>query len=347
MKQTTNVNITSITPIISPRELKDKCPISDVHSDFIYTARDHVKRILHKQDPRLLLVVGPCSIHDPTAAIEYAKRLSDYHAKYSDRLYIMMRVYFEKPRTTIGWKGLINDPDLDNSRNMSKGLEIARRLMIQITELGLPIGTEMLDPIVPQYISDLVSWGAIGARTTESQTHREMVSGLSMPIGFKNSTDGNIQVACDAIKSAEHPHRFLGINQDGKPCLFSTSGNPNCHIILRGGNDGPNYDSVAVSNTLDKMDQLGVNTGIMIDCSHGNSSKKCHNQPGVWDNVIAQRVKGNTSLIGLMLESNLSEGNQALKLPLSNLKYGVSVTDECLGWDDTARLLESAYSALS
>lgn len=341
-----NIHVDSIQPLIPPMEVKEKYPVTPQLEKQILEHRDIIKNIISGKDTRLLLVIGPCSIHDEKAALDYAKRLAEAHKKFSDRLFIAMRVYFEKPRTIVGWKGLINDPDLDNSCNMNKGLLLARKLLIDIANLGLPIATEMLDPVVPQYTADLISWSAIGARTTESQTHREMVSGLSMPVGFKNATNGNVQVAVNAIQSAQNKHSFIGVNRFGQSSIVRTSGNPYCHLVLRGGDSGPNFSEAHISEYGALLHDMKVCPSIMVDCNHANSDKNHEKQEIAWMDVMQQRVKGNTHLIGLMLESNIYGGNQPIRPNLEELKYGISITDACLDWINTERLLSKAYELL-
>lgn len=309
--------------------------------------RDTVRRILERKDERLLVIVGPCSIHDSKAALEYARRLAALRQELGDQLYILMRVYFEKPRTTIGWKGLINDPRLDGSNDMEMGLKIARRLLLDINDLGLPAATEFLDPITPQYLADLVSWSAIGARTTESQTHREMASGLSMPVGFKNGTDGGLQIAIDAMGAARHPHVFLGIDQEGRTSIVRTLGNPDGHVVLRGGRLRTNYDATSIGEATQQLLKAGLPPVLMVDCSHANSGKQHARQEEVWQSVVGQRASGNQALIGLMVESQLHEGNQAIGSNPAELRYGVSITDACVGWETTARMLRWGAETLS
>jgi 3-deoxy-7-phosphoheptulonate synthase len=332
--------------LMPPSELKAKLPLTPELEQKILNYRSQVKNILDFQDRRKFIVVGPCSIHDVKAAIEYAHRLKELSDRVSDKLLLIMRVYFEKPRTTVGWKGLINDPDLDDSFDVEKGMHIGRQLLLDITKIGLPTATEALDPIVPQYIGDLISWAAIGARTTESQTHREMASGLSMPVGFKNGTDGSIKVALNALQSAMQPHNFLGINQQGQVSVFQTTGNAYGHVILRGGEGKPNYDSVSVSEVETALKKAGMASRIVIDCSHGNSNKDYRLQPIVMESVIQQMANGNTSTVGLMLESHLSEGSQSIPADLSQLQYGVSVTDKCINWEETERIILAAHQKL-
>ena len=347
MHQTFDLNVLATAPLITPRALKDALPMSPEANSTVVVARDSIIQILRKQDPRLIVIVGPCSIHDEAAAMDYAQRLKTLADDLKDQFVIVMRTYFEKPRTTIGWKGLINDPHLDGSYDMALGLRIARQLLLRISEMGLPTATEVLDPIVPQYIADLQAWAAIGARTTESQTHRELASGLSMPVGFKNSTDGNLQIAIDALLSSRHPHHFLGIDQDGRTCVVATRGNPYGHIILRGGHDGPNYDPVSIVMTEEHLVSAGLEPQIMIDCSHGNSGKRPKLQAHVLKSVIQQRLDGNTSIVGVMLESSLEEGSQPLTKEPDKMAYGVSITDACLSWEATESLLRFAHDELA
>lgn len=346
MQPTQDLHVRELVPLVSPQELKAELPMTEAANRTVVAGRHAVQRILRKEDTRLLVIVGPCSIHDPQAALEYARRLSALRQELADRICIVMRVYFEKPRTTIGWKGLINDPHLDGSDNMAIGLQTARRLLLAINEMGLPAGTEMLDPITPQYHADLVTWAAIGARTTESQTHREMASGLSMPVGFKNSTGGNLQVAIDAMESARHPHTFLGIDQEGRTCMVRTTGNPWGHVVLRGGHAGPNYDAASLDKATQQLHKAGLTPAFLVDCSHANANKQHERQEAVWKDLVQQRVDGNQNLIGMMVESNLEEGNQKIPGDLSQLRYGVSVTDPCVSWETTARMLRHAYVQL-
>ncbi len=333
-----NTNVAAERVLISPADLKRHLPASQRSEETVRKGRETIRAILNGEDPRLLVVTGPCSIHDPEAALEYARKLKLLHDELSDSLFIVMRIYFEKPRTTVGWKGLINDPRMDDSFHIEEGLHIARKLLLQLAELGLPVGTEALDPISPQYLSDLFSWAAIGARTTESQTHREMASGLSMPVGFKNGTDGGLTVAINALHAVSTPHSFLGINQNGQVTVIQTRGNTCGHVILRGGAQ-PNYDSVHVALCEEELRKAGVRPGIMIDCSHGNSSKKPELQPLVAEDVAQQIRNGNRSIMGIMLESNLFAGNQPLPADKRELKYGVSITDACIDWPSTETLL--------
>ena len=347
MVQTNNLNIHEVTPIIAPSDLKQVFPLTIKNAQFVLNSRNTIKDILHGQDHRLMAVVGPCSIHDPKAALEYARRLAVLAKEVEEHIFIVMRVYFEKPRTTIGWKGLINDPDLDGSHRISKGLGVARRLFCAITDLGLPIASEMLDPITPQYLSDMISWGAIGARTTESQTHREMASGLSFPVGFKNGTDGGLKVATDAMSASLHEHSFLGINFDGRSSIVHTRGNPDVHIVLRGGNSGSNYHTAAIAETTELLNKNQLPTSIMVDCSHANSNKDHNRQAAVLSEVIDQFLAGNKDLNSVMIESNLESGNQEISEDFSQLKYGVSITDKCIDWTTTEQILRAACQRLS
>ena len=347
MIQTNDIRIAHTGPIITPRELKDLYPLTDSGSENVYRYRSVINDILTGKDRRMIGIVGPCSIHDRTAALEYAQMLKDYSKKVEDRLFLVMRVYFEKPRTTIGWRGLITDPHLDGSYDIIEGLKLARKIMTEINDLGLPIGSEVLDPIVPQYIADLISWAAIGARTTESQTHRQLASGLSMPIGFKNGTSGDLKLAVDAMASTCHEHSFIGIDQDGKTCILTTKGNEQVHMIMRGGRSGPNYYEEFVEDAEELFKAAGIEPKIMIDCSHANSSKDPNKQARVLRSVIDQRKRGKTSLFGFMIESNIHEGNQKIGEDPSELAYGVSITDPCVSWDMTKSMLDSAYQELS
>lgn len=341
-----NINVAAQDVLITPEALKQKLPLSDSVLDSVTASRKVIRDILDRKDHRLFVVVGPCSIHDPEAALDYARRLRALADELSDTLYIVMRVYFEKPRTTVGWKGLINDPHLDDSFMIEEGLHIGRQLLLDIIELGLPTSTEALDPISPQYLQDLISWSAIGARTTESQTHREMASGLSSAIGFKNGTDGGLTVATNALNSVAKPHRFLGINRQGQVSVFTTKGNAYGHIVLRGGSAGPNYDSVHVRLCEEALDKAAVPKNIMIDCSHANSNKQPELQPLVVENVGNQILEGNLSIVGLMIESNINAGNQSIPEDLTQLAYGVSVTDGCIDWETTEATLRNLRSAL-
>ena len=332
--------------LITPEQLRNELPLKDPGRAFVKSARKIIADITHKRDPRLLVISGPCSVHDIEAAKEYARELKQLHDQYKDSLYIVMRVYFEKPRTTVGWKGLINDPHMDGSFDVETGLRKARELLLYLTELGLPLATEALDPISPQYLAELFSWSAIGARTTESQTHREMASGLSMPIGFKNGTNGSLDVAINALQSAASSHRFMGINRSGQVSLIKTSGNPDGHVILRGGKQ-PNYDSVNIKECEETLAKHGLESGIVVDCSHGNSNKDYRRQPLVATNVFNQIIEGNKSIIGIMIESNVKAGNQSSELAIADMEYGVSVTDACIDLDTTKALLVEANAMLS
>lgn len=347
MIKTNNLKITGITPIIAPADLRQVLPLSEKDRAFVSKSREQIKDIILRKDRRLMVVVGPCSIHDTDAAVEYAKRLSALSRQVEDQLLLIMRVYFEKPRTTVGWKGLINDPDMNGTHLISKGLGIARGLLGRITALEVPVANEMLDPITPEYVADMISWGAIGARTTESQTHREMSSGLSFPVGFKNGTDGNLQIAIDAMKAAQHPHSFLGINREGRTSIIQTSGNPDVHIVLRGGSRKVNYHPEDISHTEEFLKKNNLFPTIMVDCSHGNSNKDYQKQPEVLESVVDQILTGNSSISGVMIESYLEAGNQKIPADLSQLKYGVSITDACIDWPTTERILLDAHKKLN
>ncbi len=340
-----NLNVAETEVLVTPAALKAKLPVPDAVGESVQASRRTVQNILDHSDHRLLVVVGPCSIHDTDAAREYAQRLRQLADEVSSELFVVMRTYFEKPRTTVGWKGLINDPYLDDSFRVGEGLEIARHLLLDITTLGLPVSTEALDPITPQYLHDLITWSAIGARTTESQTHREMASGLSCPIGFKNGTDGSLDVAINALESAVSPHRFLGISSTGQVSVIRTKGNRHAHIVLRGGSRGPNYDAGSVAACEAALEKIGLTSNIMVDCSHANSSKDHRRQPDVARSVAEQIEHGSRSLMGLMLESNLNEGNQPVNGG-TNLRYGVSVTDACIDWPTTESLLRELADRL-
>lgn len=341
-----NINVQTQEVLLTPFELKKDLPMSDAAAKTVVAGRTAVQDILSHKDHRLIVVIGPCSIHDTDAAMDYAQRLKAIAEKVNDTLLLVMRVYFEKPRTTVGWKGLINDPHLDDSFKISEGLHIGRRLLIDISELGLPTATEALDPISPQYLQDLISWSAIGARTTESQTHREMASGLTPAVGFKNGTDGGLAVAINALQSVANPHRFLGINSEGRVAIIATKGNPYAHIVLRGGNGRPNYDSVSVAACEQELRKANIDTNIMVDCSHANSNKNHELQPLVMENVTQQIVDGNHSIIGLMVESNLKAGNQKLSANRDEMEYGLSVTDACIDWETTEASLLAMRDAL-
>src|SRR5882724_3943618 len=347
MYRTQDLHVKEIVRLSSPRELKAETPSSEAVNATVARSRERVIRILRQEDPRLLVVIGPCSIHEEKSALEYATRLNVLRKEFADRMEIVMRVYFEKPRTTIGWKGLINDPHLDGSQDIETGLKIARRLLLEITGMGLPAATEFLDPIVPQYIGGLITWAAIGARTTESQTHREMASGLSMPVGLKNSTDGSLQIAIDAMGATRHPHSFLGINEDGVTSIVRTTGNPHAHVVLRGGRTKTNYDAESIRAAEEKLISEKLQPVLMVDCSHANSEKKFAQQEDVWRSVVQQRAEGTRSLIGLMVESNIAEGNQPIPKNLKELRYGISITDSCIGWETTERMLRLGYETLA
>ncbi|BAN49028.1 3-deoxy-7-phosphoheptulonate synthase [Metapseudomonas resinovorans] len=344
--QIDDLNVASNETLITPDQLKREIPLTDAALRTVANGRQVVRNILDGKDHRLFVVVGPCSIHDIKAAHEYADRLKGLAAEVSDTLFLVMRVYFEKPRTTVGWKGLINDPYLDDSFKIQDGLHIGRQLLRDLAEKGLPTATEALDPISPQYLQDLISWSAIGARTTESQTHREMASGLSSAVGFKNGTDGSLTVAINALQSVSSPHRFLGINQEGGVSIVTTKGNAYGHVVLRGGNGKPNYDSVSVAICEQELTKAGISPNIMVDCSHANSNKDPALQPLVMDNVANQILEGNNSIVGLMVESHLGWGNQSIPKDLAQLKYGVSVTDACIDWEATEKTLRSMHAKL-
>lgn len=341
-----NFNLGSQELLINPSELKDQVEWTAAASETIVSGREAVHNILAGEDHRVFVVVGPCSIHDTKAALDYAERLKILADKVSDSLLIIMRVYFEKPRTTVGWKGLINDPYLNDTFKISDGLRIGRQLLMDVASMGLPTATEALDPISPQYLQDLIVWSAIGARTTESQTHREMASGLSSAVGFKNGTDGSLTVAINALQSCTQPHRFLGINSEGRVAIISTKGNPDSHVVLRGGNGKPNYDSVSVSVCEDELRKAGIKPNIMVDCSHANSNKNHELQPLVIENVTNQILEGNNSIIGLMIESNLKGGNQKMASSLAEMEYGVSITDACIDWETTEKSLLDMHAKL-
>ena len=341
-----DLNVASNETLITPDQLKRDIPLSDVAQQTVSTGRQVIRDILDGRDHRLFVVVGPCSIHDLNAAMEYAERLKALAAEVSDTLYLVMRVYFEKPRTTVGWKGLINDPYLDDTFKIEDGLRIGRQLLMDLANLGLPTATEALDPISPQYLQDLISWSAIGARTTESQTHREMASGLSSAVGFKNGTDGGLTVAINALQSVSNAHRFLGINPQGGVSIVTTKGNPYGHIVLRGGNGKPNYDSVSVAVCEQALTKAGIKPNIMVDCSHANSNKDPALQPLVMDNVANQILEGNNSIVGLMVESHLGWGSQSIPKDLKELTYGVSITDACIDWKTTETSLRNMHQKL-
>ncbi len=341
-----NLNVISSELLATPEEVKRRQPMTQRGTDTVWSAREAVRNILERRDPRLFIVVGPCSIHDVVAAREYADRLKELGSRLSSTLLLIMRVYFEKPRTTVGWKGLINDPDMDDSFHIEKGIFLARELLLHIAELGLAAGTEALDPIMPQYLSELITWTAIGARTTESQTHREMASGLSTPVGFKNGTDGSLSTSINALQSVRRPHHFLGITQQGQSAVFRTKGNPHAHLVLRGGGGRVNYDAVSIAVAERELNAAQLPATVVVDCSHGNSNKDANLQPTVAENCVTQIANGNRSIVGLMLESHLHGGNQAIPKDLSELEYGLSVTDPCIDWATTESLLIKLHEAL-
>jgi len=344
---TTDINIESFRELPSPQEMLASIPKTEAEAAFVTEAREAIHRIIFGDDPRLLVISGPCSIHDLEAGREYALRLAKLAQELEDRIYVVMRVYFEKPRTTVGWKGLIMDPHLNGTYDIPEGLRLARNFLREIIDIGLPTATELLDPITPQYIADLICWTAIGARTTESQTHRQMASGLSMPLGFKNSTDGSIDAAINAIKAASQQQTFLGISENGRASAVTTKGNPNCHLVLRGGKNGPNYDAREVMDYAGKLQAKDLRPAIMIDCAHDNSGKDPAKSPEILAETVRQVVDGNQAVIGAMIESNLREGNQKFPQPLRDLEYGVSITDPCMSWDATEAALRDAHAKLA
>ena len=341
-----DVNIVSTSALVSPNKLAEESPITPEITKHVLRGRSQVKDIMDGTDPRLLMIVGPCSIHDEAAALEYAERLVSLSAKVSDRIMVVMRVYFEKPRTTVGWKGFVYDPNLDDTFDIGAGLSRARALLTKLGDMGVYAATEFLDPIVPQYLADLVTWAAIGARTIESQTHRQMASGLSMPVGFKNSTDGAVQPAVDAMISARSPHAFLGIDHAGQTCIVQTKGNPLGHLVLRGGNTGSNFSAEAIALAQTRLEKADARQQILVDCSHGNSDKDYAKQAIAFKDAVEQRAAGTVNMIGCMIESHLNPGKQALNGDSSKLEYGVSITDACIGWDETESLLTWAYDAM-
>jgi 3-deoxy-7-phosphoheptulonate synthase len=341
-----DVNVTSNNALIRPSELEKRIPLSPQAEATVLEGRRQLESVLSGEDDRFAVIVGPCSIHDQPAALDYAARLKPLAEQVSDRLLIVMRVYFEKPRTTVGWKGLIYDPNLNDTYEIEDGLHRARRLLMEIAEAGLYSATEFLDPIVPQYVSDLVTWAAIGARTTESQTHRQMASGLSMPVGFKNGTDGDPQTAVDALVAAGTPQAFLGIDHDGQASVVETRGNKNCHLVMRGGRSGTNYDARSIATAQEALRKSQLPPHIVVDCSHGNSNKDHTRQHIAFQDVIGQRIEGNEHILGVMLESNINSGAQKLGSNPGDLEYGVSITDSCIGWDETVNLLSWAYDNL-
>ncbi len=343
--QTRDLRVEAIKPMLAPAMLLEQLPLSEEASVAVSRSRQAVEGVLNGEDDRVIVVVGPCSIHDPAAGLDYARRLKALAGETAADVLIVMRVYFEKPRTTVGWKGLINDPHLNGTYALNDGLRMARRFLLDVVEMGLPAGCEFLDPISPQFIADAVSWGAIGARTTESQVHRELASGLSMPIGFKNGTHGGVQIAIDAVRAAAHPHSFFGVTEHGLAAIVNTTGNKDCHVILRGGDNGPNYDGVSVRNTLAALEKVGLPRRVMVDASHGNSDKDHSRQPAVALDIAGQIAGGEQGIIGLMMESFLVEGRQDLR-PGVDLVYGQSVTDACMGWDTTVPVLRAVAEAV-
>jgi len=347
MQKTSDINVVETRALPSPAALLAELPKTDAQADFVMQARRDIHRLIFTDEKRFLLIIGPCSIHDLDAGRDYARRLAALARTVADRIMIVMRVYFEKPRTTVGWKGLVMDPHLDGSHDIASGLQLGRTFLRDMLDLGLPTATEFLDPITPQYVADLVCWGAIGARTAESQTHRQMASGLSMPLGFKNGTDGSITTAINAIKAAAQPQTFLGINLNGSAAAIVTRGNPDCHIVLRGGTNGPNYSPAHIAQTEQLLEKGGLPKSILVDCSHDNSAKQPHRQPEVLQALLQQIAAGNTTLMGAMIESNLEAGNQTFPQPKAQLQYGVSITDGCIDWPTTERLVRDLYAALA
>lgn len=347
MSQVSDLNVLNTEPLPSPFAIREEIPVSESLSDRVSSYRSTISDILFGKDDRLMVIVGPCSIHDTVAGLEYARRLRDLANRVEDRIFIVMRSYFEKPRTSVGWKGLIMDPLLDNSCNLPLGLKSARRFLLDLIDIGLPTATELLDPITPQFIADLICWSAVGARTTESQTHRQMASGLSMPLGFKNSTSGDLTAAINAVKAASAPMTFMGINYIGQASAVSTKGNPFCHVILRGGEVGPNYSSEHIQECADALAKHGLPESVTVDCSHANSNKDHNLQSDVMLDVLQSRLKGLASIRAVMLESNLEPGNQPFPVSKAQLKYGVSITDACIGWKETESLLLKAHQLLS
>lgn len=347
MQKTSDINVVETRALPSPAALLAELPKTEIQSEFVARTRGDIRRVIFTDDKRFLLIVGPCSIHDLDAGRDYARKLAALSREVSDRVLIVMRVYFEKPRTTVGWKGLIMDPHLDGSHDIAAGLRLARTFLRDVLDLGLPTATELLDPITPQYIADLICWSAIGARTAESQTHRQMASGLSMPLGFKNGTDGSIPTAINAIKAAAQPHTFLGINLDGSASAIVTRGNPDCHVVLRGGTSGPNYLPAHIAQAEQLLTKAGLTKSILVDCSHDNSAKQPERQPEVMREILAQIKAGNTSIMGAMVESNLEAGSQPFPQPKDKLRYGVSITDACIDWKTTESLVREIHSALA
>lgn len=347
MHETQDLHVVETRPLASPALIHHELPITEPAAALVTATRDRIRNILYNEDRRLLVIVGPCSVHDVDAALEYGEKLATLRQSLSDSLEIVMRVYFEKPRTNIGWKGLINDPHLDNSYDINTGLRLARKLLLDLAHLGLPAATELLDPITPQYIADVIAWTAIGARTTESQTHREMASGLSMPIGFKNNTDGSLLAAMNAMVAASRPHHFLGINHHGLASIVATTGNPDGHLVLRGGKHGPNFAQAHVEQAAQELTQLGLNPRMMVDCSHANSQKDHRQQEVVLDNIAQQIQAGSRHVLGLMIESHLVEGKQSIPSDLSQLTYGQSITDACVNFETTADMLHRLAEAIA
>lgn len=341
-----NIHIVSQETLLTPRALREEIPASTKATEVVLSGRETIQNILDRKDPRIFVITGPCSIHDFNSAMEYATRFQKLAEEVSETIYLVMRVYFEKPRTTVGWKGFINDPDLNDSFNITKGLHLGRQLLLDLAEMGIPTATEALDPVTPQFIGDLISWTAIGARTAESQTHREMSSGLSTPVGFKNGTDGSLDTCVNAMQSASAPHSFLGIDSEGRTAITHSTGNPYSHVVLRGGRNGPNYDSVNIALTEQALEKAGLPHNIVVDCSHANSNKNPQLQPLVMDNCIRQITEGNQSIVGLMIESHLNEGNQNISANIDELQYGVSVTDGCVNWETTEKMLRDAHQLL-
>ncbi|MEL6815912.1 MAG: 3-deoxy-7-phosphoheptulonate synthase [Cyanobacteria bacterium J06598_3] len=346
MYKTQDLHVVENRPLLSPNQLLEQLPLTETAAALVAQTRDRIRNIMHNEDRRLLVIVGPCSVHDVDAAYEYAQKLVKLREKFAGQLEIVMRVYFEKPRTSIGWKGLINDPHLDGSYDINEGLRLARKLLLDLAELGLPAGTELLDPITPQYIADVITWTAIGARTTESQTHREMASGLSMPIGFKNNTNGSLQAASNAMLAASQPHHFLGINQSGHASIVSTTGNADGHLVLRGGKQGPNYEASHVESAAQELTDQNLNPRIMVDCSHANANKDHNRQTLVLDSIAQQVTSGSQHLMGAMIESHLVAGKQPIAKDLNDLTYGQSITDACVNIDTTATMLETLAIAV-
>ena len=344
--RTQDLRIRGTEPLISPKELKDEFPISETAARTVVDCRETLQKILSGEDSRPVAIVGPCSIHNTDLGLEYAHKLKTLADEVQDQIFVIMRVYFEKPRTTVGWKGLINDPHMNDTFDINTGLRRARKLLLDINEIGLSAATELLEPVTPQYIADLITLGAIGARTTESPTHRQMASGLSMPVGFKNGTDGSLQSALDALLSAKTEHSFLGIDGDGRTCIVNTMGNPWGHLMLRGGRSGPNFDAESINSAAERLESAGLTPRMIVDCSHANSNKDYTRQHVAWNDVIGQKAAGNTSIIGLMLESNLKAGNQSLTDP-AKIEYGVSITDGCIDFEETQRLLRTAAATLA